>query len=221
VYSRGWACPLRGRFLLRPLEEPLRTGHARRGGGGVDAAGGRLRRPVLAHRTLLRLALHRTRHASALRTAWSGRRKRPSSTPHRSRPYASGGRSPKNPTPEGMEQPLPGHVPLGCSPDNRVELIQARIRRAEAMYSSPVVASNLSCLLPGLATRPLCIVNQAHTVSSTFDPDSLNTSTTSYRRTSQRPGSSISRSDNRCVASRQDDAESHWEYSSTLSPSIL
>ena len=30
---------LRGRFLLRPLEEPLRTGHARRGGGGVDAAG--------------------------------------------------------------------------------------------------------------------------------------------------------------------------------------
>jgi hypothetical protein len=34
-----------GRFLLRPLEEPLRTGHARRGGGGVDEAVGRLRRP--------------------------------------------------------------------------------------------------------------------------------------------------------------------------------
>src|SRR5258708_21786684 len=31
--------------LLRSLEEPLRTGHARRGGGGVDAAEGRLRRP--------------------------------------------------------------------------------------------------------------------------------------------------------------------------------
>src|SRR5258708_17526585 len=42
----GGACPpLRGRFLRRPLEEPLRTGHARRGGGGVDAVGGRLRRP--------------------------------------------------------------------------------------------------------------------------------------------------------------------------------
>src|SRR5260370_34608048 len=31
--------------MLRPLEEPLRTGHACRGGGGVDEEGGRLRRP--------------------------------------------------------------------------------------------------------------------------------------------------------------------------------
>jgi hypothetical protein len=45
LYTTESACPLRGRFLLRPLEEPLRTGHARRGGGGVDEAGGRLRRP--------------------------------------------------------------------------------------------------------------------------------------------------------------------------------
>jgi len=43
---RAGASPaFRGRFLLRPLEEPLRTGHARRGGGGVDEEGGRLRRP--------------------------------------------------------------------------------------------------------------------------------------------------------------------------------
>ena len=55
--------------MLRPLEEPMRTGHARRGGGGVDAAEGRLRRPVPTFRTLLRLALHRTRHACAVRTA--------------------------------------------------------------------------------------------------------------------------------------------------------
>src|SRR5258708_4370354 len=88
----------------------------------------------------------------------------PPATPPPPRPYAIGGCSPKNPTPESMGQPLPGRAPLGCSRDNRVELIQARIRRAEAMYSSPVVASNLSCLLPGLATRPLRIVNQAHTV---------------------------------------------------------
>jgi len=44
--ERVWV--LRGRFLLRPLEEPLRTGHARRGGGSVDEEGGRLRRPGLA-----------------------------------------------------------------------------------------------------------------------------------------------------------------------------
>jgi len=65
--------------MLRPLEEPLRTGHARRGGSGVDVAGGRLRRPGPA------------RHACAVHTAWPGRRKRP---------YAIGGRSPKKPTPE-------------------------------------------------------------------------------------------------------------------------
>ncbi len=34
--------------MLRPLEEPLHTGYARRGGGGVDEAGGRLRRPGTA-----------------------------------------------------------------------------------------------------------------------------------------------------------------------------
>src|SRR2546421_11658356 len=60
--------------------------------------------------------------------------------------------------------PPPGRARLGCSPDNRVEMVQARIRRAEAMHSSPVVASNLSCSLPGLTTRPLRIVDQAHTV---------------------------------------------------------
>jgi hypothetical protein len=48
---RGRRCTLRGRLMLRPLEEPLRTGHARRGGGGVDAAEGRLRRPGQAVRT--------------------------------------------------------------------------------------------------------------------------------------------------------------------------
>ena len=47
--ERVWV--LRGRFLLRPLEEPLRTGHARRGGGSVDEEGGRLRRPGQALRT--------------------------------------------------------------------------------------------------------------------------------------------------------------------------
>jgi len=31
--------------MLRPLEEPMRTWNSRRGGGGVDEAGGRLRRP--------------------------------------------------------------------------------------------------------------------------------------------------------------------------------
>src|SRR5260221_1995546 len=46
VPAPPYAAPaFRGRFLLRPLEEPLRTGHARRGGGGVDEEGGRLRRP--------------------------------------------------------------------------------------------------------------------------------------------------------------------------------
>src|SRR5258708_15844056 len=34
--------------MLRPLEEPLHTGYAGRGGGGVDEAGGRLRRPGTA-----------------------------------------------------------------------------------------------------------------------------------------------------------------------------
>jgi hypothetical protein len=32
--------------MVRPLEEPMRTWHARRGGSGVDEAGGRLRRPI-------------------------------------------------------------------------------------------------------------------------------------------------------------------------------
>src|SRR5258707_15850757 len=36
---------LRGRFLLRPLEEPLRTGHARRGGGGGGGGAGGESRP--------------------------------------------------------------------------------------------------------------------------------------------------------------------------------
>ncbi len=35
----------RGRFMLRPLEEPVRTWTSRRGGGGADAGRGRLRRP--------------------------------------------------------------------------------------------------------------------------------------------------------------------------------
>jgi hypothetical protein len=33
--------------MARPLEEPMRTWHARRGGSGVEEAGGRLRRPGL------------------------------------------------------------------------------------------------------------------------------------------------------------------------------
>jgi len=41
---------LRGVYMVRPLEEPLRTWHTRRGGGGVDEEGGRLRRPGLAMR---------------------------------------------------------------------------------------------------------------------------------------------------------------------------
>lgn len=32
--------------MVRPLEEPMHPWHARRGGSGVDEAGGRLRRPV-------------------------------------------------------------------------------------------------------------------------------------------------------------------------------
>ncbi|HKV01272.1 MAG TPA: hypothetical protein VJQ26_04045 [Ktedonobacteraceae bacterium] len=31
--------------MVRPLEGPMRTCYSRRGGGGVDEAGGRLRRP--------------------------------------------------------------------------------------------------------------------------------------------------------------------------------
>src|SRR5260221_5282416 len=48
LHDRGPHLAFRGRFLLRPLEEPLRTGHARRGGGGVDEEGGGLRCPRAA-----------------------------------------------------------------------------------------------------------------------------------------------------------------------------
>src|SRR5258707_8781463 len=49
VPAPPYAAPaFRGRFLLRPLEEPLRTGHARRGGGGVGEGGGAFGRPRAA-----------------------------------------------------------------------------------------------------------------------------------------------------------------------------
>src|SRR5260221_13123814 len=42
---RGGGGAFRGRFMVRPLEEPVRTWTSRRGGGGVDEEGRRLRRP--------------------------------------------------------------------------------------------------------------------------------------------------------------------------------
>ena len=73
----------------------MRKEHARRGGGGVDEAGDACVAPGRP-RTLLRLGLHRTHHACAVRTAWLGQRERP---------YAIGGRSPKKPTPERCREP--------------------------------------------------------------------------------------------------------------------
>ncbi len=63
--------------------------------------GGTLASPWAGPRTLLRLALHRTRYACAVRTAWPGRRERPPTTPRHTRPYAIGGRSPKTYLREG------------------------------------------------------------------------------------------------------------------------
>ncbi len=51
----------------------MRTQHARRGGGGVDAAGGRLRRPMSATRTLLRLATIALVMPRSLPDTFSGR----------------------------------------------------------------------------------------------------------------------------------------------------
>jgi hypothetical protein len=45
--------------MVRPLEKPVRAWTSRRGGGGVDAAGGRLRRPCQAVRNGLQTRVPR------------------------------------------------------------------------------------------------------------------------------------------------------------------
>jgi hypothetical protein len=70
-----------------------------------------------ANCTLLRLALHRTHHASAFRTAWSGRRKRPPATstpppPLREEQVRIGDAS-------GLSINLPLRGPWPCGPGSR------------------------------------------------------------------------------------------------------
>jgi hypothetical protein len=81
--------------MVRPLEKPVRAWTSRRGGGGVDEVGGRLRRPGRPPHAPAPRLFRGTRVCRPLRTAWPGRRKRPHATPLHTRPYASGGRSPK------------------------------------------------------------------------------------------------------------------------------
>ncbi len=95
LLRRGGGGALRGRFLLRPLRGPMRTWESRRGGSGVDEAGGRLRRPGQAVRNGLQTRVPRESRGAGACGGRPGRRKRPPSTPLCPRPYAVGGGSPK------------------------------------------------------------------------------------------------------------------------------
>ena len=73
----GYAPPYRGRFLVPPRARPIHVRCPRRGGSGVEKGGDAC---VALHASILHA--HET-------LSHPGRRKRPHSTQHHSRPYAN------------------------------------------------------------------------------------------------------------------------------------